>query len=65
MGLIVSPNNDQLIHGSGTSASPWTIAISQAGIKGLPAVINVVVLISAFSAGIVRRKDHCALRVLR
>lgn len=51
MGLIVSPNDDQLLNGSGTSASPWVIAIERAGIKGLPSVINVVVLIAAFSAG--------------
>ncbi|KAK4701163.1 hypothetical protein P7C70_g5076, partial [Phenoliferia sp. Uapishka_3] len=51
IGLLVSPNDPQLLNGSGTSASPWTIAITRAGIKGLPSVINVVVLISAFSAG--------------
>lgn len=51
MGLIVSPNDDQLINGSGTNASPWVIAIERAGIAGLPSVINVVVLLSAFSAG--------------
>lgn len=51
MGLIVSPNDDQLLNGSGTNASPWVIAVERAGIAGLPSVINVVVLISAFSAG--------------
>ncbi|KAL8286128.1 hypothetical protein RQP46_004616 [Phenoliferia psychrophenolica] len=51
IGLLVSPNNDQLLNGSGVSASPWVIAIEEAGIRALPSIINVVVLISAFSAG--------------
>lgn len=48
MGITVSSENDQLLTGSGTAASPWVIAVEQAGIAGLPSVINVVVLISAF-----------------
>ncbi|KAM0745999.1 hypothetical protein T439DRAFT_384462 [Meredithblackwellia eburnea MCA 4105] len=51
MGLLVSPNNPNLLTGSGTAASPWVIAIENAGIKGLPSLINVVVLLAAFSAG--------------
>ncbi|KAF8753328.1 Amino acid transporter [Rhizoctonia solani] len=37
--------------GSDASASPFVIAIKTAGIKGLPSVINAVILISAWSAG--------------
>ena len=48
MGLIVSSTDEGLLHNSGTSASPWVIAIRNAGIKGLPSVVNAVVLISAF-----------------
>lgn len=33
------------------SASPFVIAISEAGIKGLPSVINVVILIAVLSVG--------------
>ncbi|BGP14290.1 hypothetical protein JCM10213_004254 [Rhodosporidiobolus nylandii] len=51
MGLIVSPNDETLTNASGVAASPWVIAIRNAGISGLPSVINAVVLISAFSAG--------------
>ncbi|GAA5859297.1 hypothetical protein JCM8547_001971 [Rhodosporidiobolus lusitaniae] len=51
MGLIVSPNDDALTNGEGVAASPWVIAIKNAGISGLPSVINAVVLLSAFSAG--------------
>jgi len=51
LGLLVSPNNEQLINGSGSAASPWVIAIEAAGIKGLPSVVNAAVLLAAFSAG--------------
>ncbi|KAM0745998.1 putative amino acid transporter [Meredithblackwellia eburnea MCA 4105] len=51
MGLLVSPNDPNLLNGSGTAASPWVIAIENAGIKALPSIINVVVLLAAFSAG--------------
>lgn len=39
------------IGGSTASASPFVIAINNAGIKGLPSVINAVILIAAWSAG--------------
>ncbi|POY72479.1 hypothetical protein BMF94_4305 [Rhodotorula taiwanensis] len=51
MGLIVSPNDPNLTNASGVNASPWVIAIKNAGIKGLPSVVNAAVLLSAFSAG--------------
>ncbi|GAA6028004.1 hypothetical protein JCM8097_001825 [Rhodosporidiobolus ruineniae] len=51
MGLIVSPNDPDLSNGEGVLASPWVIAINNAGIKGLPSVVNTAVLLSAFSAG--------------
>lgn len=41
-----------LLSGSGNAAaSPWVIAIVNAKIKGLPSVVNAVILISAWSAG--------------
>ena len=49
MGMIVNPTNPDLLTPGGTgAASPWVIAIRSAGIKGLPSVINTVVLLSAF-----------------
>lgn len=47
------PYNDPLLSlgGPGATASPFVIAINNAGIKALPSIINAVVLISAFSAG--------------
>ncbi|CAE6413013.1 unnamed protein product [Rhizoctonia solani] len=53
IGLNVPFNSPDLINNSGgtASASPWVIAIRTAGIKGLPSVINAIILVSAWSAG--------------
>ncbi|KAG8737212.1 hypothetical protein FRC10_008458 [Ceratobasidium sp. 414] len=53
IGLLVPYNSRDLLSNSGNnaSASPFVIAIKTAGIKGLPSVINAVILISAWSAG--------------
>lgn len=51
-GLIVPYNNDDLLSDSGNAAeSPYVIAMSTAGIKVLPHIINAGVFTSAFSAG--------------
>lgn len=50
--VLVPYTEPLLLSGSGTAtASPFVIAIQNAGIKGLPSVINAVILISAWSAG--------------
>ncbi|EED16247.1 amino acid permease, putative [Talaromyces stipitatus ATCC 10500] len=52
IGIIVSPKNPDLISGSGNAnSSPWVIAIREAGIHGLPSVVNACILVSAWSAG--------------
>ncbi|BGP19354.1 hypothetical protein JCM10213_006860 [Rhodosporidiobolus nylandii] len=52
MSLIVSPNDPNLLNGTGNAASsPWVIGIERAGIKALPHIINAVILVAAFSAG--------------
>ncbi|ETS59941.1 hypothetical protein PaG_05922 [Moesziomyces aphidis] len=52
MGLIVPYNDPGLkSDGSYTGASPWIIAMQNAGVSVLPHIFNAVVLISAFSAG--------------
>ncbi|KAF3987702.1 hypothetical protein FT663_03701 [Candidozyma haemuli var. vulneris] len=49
--LILSADNPQIADTTGDSTgSPFVIAIKDAGIQGLPSVINAVVLTSAFSA---------------
>ncbi|KAH9845679.1 putative general amino acid permease [Teratosphaeria destructans] len=50
--LIVSPQNPALVSGAGNAnASPWVIAIKNAGIPSLPSIVNTCILISAWSAG--------------
>jgi amino acid transporter len=54
VGLLVPWNNDQLLNGSSSAdaaASPFVIAIRLAGVKGLPSVMNVVIMISVLSVG--------------
>ncbi|GAA6004169.1 hypothetical protein JCM10207_002464 [Rhodosporidiobolus poonsookiae] len=50
-GLLVPHNDPRLKLGTGTAVSaPFVIAIQNAGIKGLPSVINAALLTSAWSA---------------
>ncbi|EAU92901.2 amino acid transporter [Coprinopsis cinerea okayama7 len=51
IGLLVPSNEPSLNLGDGTAASsPFVIAIQNAGIKGLPSLINACLLTSAWSA---------------
>ncbi|KAK6430753.1 hypothetical protein LTR95_013087 [Oleoguttula sp. CCFEE 5521] len=50
--LIVDPRTPDLVSGAGNAnSSPWVIAIANAGISGLPSLVNACILISAWSAG--------------
>ncbi|OJJ46220.1 hypothetical protein ASPZODRAFT_67015 [Penicilliopsis zonata CBS 506.65] len=51
VGLIVPANADYLLGSSGanTKASPFVVSIQNAGIKGLPSVMNAVITISVIS----------------
>lgn len=54
VGLIVPYDNPQLLNGVSSvdiKASPFVIAIQDAGIKVLPSIFNVVILISVLSVG--------------
>ncbi|KAM0549220.1 hypothetical protein ACHAPJ_009530 [Fusarium lateritium] len=52
LGMVVPSDDEQLLGGGkGAGASPWAIAAKRNGIKGLDSVINVVILLSAWSAG--------------
>lgn len=53
VGLLVPYDNKRLIGASSVdaSASPFVISIKNAGISGLPSVINVVILIAVLSVG--------------
>ncbi|KAL1412631.1 hypothetical protein Q8F55_000378 [Vanrija albida] len=52
--VLVPYTDSRLLDSSGAGtakASPFVIAIENAGIKGLPSVVNAVILVSAWSAG--------------
>lgn len=52
IGVLVSYEDPGLLDTSGTAAaSPFVIAIRNAGIPALPSIVNAVVLIAAWSAG--------------
>lgn len=53
VGLLVPYDEPRLLGSSSVdaTASPFVIAINNAGIKGLPSVMNVVILISVLSVG--------------
>ncbi|GME70005.1 unnamed protein product [[Candida] boidinii] len=54
IGLLVPYNDERLLNGSSSAdakASPFVIAIVNAGISGLPSVMNVVIMIAVLSVG--------------
>ncbi|KAI8996470.1 general amino acid permease 1 [Trametes punicea] len=62
-GMLVPFNDPNLLHDTGTAAeSPYVIAMTRAGIKVLPHIINAGIFTSAFSAG--NSFLFCASRVL-
>ena len=62
-GMIVPYNDPNLLSDSGNAAeSPYVIAMTRAGIKVLPHIINAAVFTSAFSAG--NSFLYCSSRVL-
>ncbi|KAH7909949.1 amino acid permease/ SLC12A domain-containing protein [Hygrophoropsis aurantiaca] len=62
-GLLVPYNDPSLLHTSGTAAdSPYVLAMTRAGIKILPGIINAGIMTSAFSAS--NSFLFCASRVL-
>lgn len=50
---VICPSDDPRLTagGAGAAASPWVVAISNAGIRGLDSVINAVIITSAWSSG--------------
>ncbi|KAJ5915508.1 hypothetical protein N7466_011441 [Penicillium verhagenii] len=54
VGLLVKYTEERLVTGGSSAdahASPFVIAIENAGIKGLPSVMNVVIMIAVLSVG--------------
>lgn len=48
--LVVASNDPSLLSASQTAASPFVIAVTNAGIKYVPSVINAIVITSAWSS---------------
>lgn len=63
IGILVSPSNPSLFGSSGVASSPFVIAINQAGIKGLPDLLNVVILFAV--AAIAAESFFVASRILQ
>lgn len=63
IGILVSPFNDRLLGSSGVAASPFVIAINQAGINGLPDLLNVIILFAV--AAIAAESFFVASRILQ
>ncbi|KAJ5712000.1 hypothetical protein N7488_006156 [Penicillium malachiteum] len=63
IGLLVSPSDPNLLGSSGIAASPFVIAINQAGIKGLPDFLNVIIMFAV--AAIAAESFYIASRILQ
>ncbi|KAF2196436.1 AAT family amino acid transporter [Delitschia confertaspora ATCC 74209] len=50
IGVLVRNDDERLVTESGAAASPWVIAVNNAGIPVLPHIINAVILTSASSS---------------
>ncbi|KAJ7704930.1 general amino acid permease variant 1 [Mycena rosella] len=52
LGMLV-PSNDPILFQTASNAgqAPWVLAFKRAGVKGLPSLINAIIVTSAFSAG--------------
>ena len=49
VGLLVPRDSDNLMHGSGSSVSPYVLAAKLNGVKVIPHIINTVILLSVTS----------------
>lgn len=63
IGLLISPTNERLFGGSGVAASPFVIALDEAGIRGLPEFLNVVIMFAVAAIG--AESIYVASRILR
>ncbi|OMP88776.1 putative amino-acid permease, partial [Diplodia seriata] len=61
--LMVPMNDDRLFGGSGSAASPFVVAMNDAGISGVPDFFNVVIMVGI--AGVAVESVYLSSRVLR
>ncbi len=45
VGILISPDNPRLFGASGAAASPFVLSVQEAGIKGIPDLINACMII--------------------
>ena len=45
IGILIDPEDPNLLGGSGAAASPFVLAVNHAGIKGIPDIINACMII--------------------
>ncbi|KAF2766383.1 amino acid permease [Teratosphaeria nubilosa] len=63
VGLLVPATDENLLGGSGVAASPFVIALDEAGIRGLPTLLNVVIMFGVAAIG--AESVYVASRILR
>ncbi|KAL4966281.1 amino acid permease/ SLC12A domain-containing protein [Aspergillus stella-maris] len=63
IGILISPDNENLLGSSGVASSPFVIAINQAGIPGLPDFLNVAIIFAV--AAIAAESFFIASRILQ
>lgn len=61
--ILVPSNDNSLLGGSGVAASPFVIAIQDAGIKGLPSLLNACTMCGLVA--IVAESVYVASQILR
>jgi amino acid transporter len=45
IGILIDPEDPNLLGGSGAAASPFVLAVNQAGIKGIPDILNACMIV--------------------
>ncbi|KIW70758.1 hypothetical protein PV04_02999 [Phialophora macrospora] len=45
VGILIDPEDPNLLGGSGAAASPFVLAVKQAGIKGIPDIVNACMIV--------------------
>ncbi|KAI9741325.1 MAG: hypothetical protein M1834_003042 [Cirrosporium novae-zelandiae] len=63
IGILVPQDEPRLFSGSSSSASPFVIALNDAGIQGLPDFVNVIVILGILSVAV--ESVYISSRILR
>lgn len=63
IGILVDPDNPDLLGASGSAASPFVLAVRDAGIKGIPDIINACMIIGILAIAL--ESIYLPSRVLR